>query len=35
MAPKNPKSKLVKIDAEHKNAPPKAFGEIHKWISEL
>ena len=35
MAPSNPKTKLVKIDAGHKLAPLKAFGEIHKWISEL
>ena len=35
MAPSNPKTKLVKIDAGHKLAPSKAFGEIHKWITEL
>ena len=35
MAPVNAKTKFVEIDAKHKNAPPKAFGEIHKWLSDL
>jgi pimeloyl-ACP methyl ester carboxylesterase len=35
MAPKNPKSKYIEINAEHINAPVKGVEVIHKWISEL
>ncbi len=34
-APSNEKSKFVKIEAEHKNAPIKGVKVIHQWISDL